>query len=151
MPKVPQVHRLSHGEAQWLEDRSASLVPQLFQSLVGHQRPLLFELACYPNSLLTETVCRMTSNPHAAFRGSDWNGCDLSKTSGVRLAIERVKLERPQHAWISTPCGPYSPCRMSINAQSSRSGNCKKRGTMPNASTLVLSVWLILACNLGFM
>ncbi|CAE7244231.1 unnamed protein product [Symbiodinium sp. CCMP2592] len=53
---------LSQSQARILEDTAASIVPSLFQELVasdgaGGQRPVLMEVACSPDSLLTKAPC----------------------------------------------------------------------------------------------
>ena len=72
------------------------------------------EIGCEPHSLLTEAVHREVGYQDAAVRCAEWNGVDLSVTAGVRLALERLRLERPQVVWIRTPCSAFSP-RQSMN------------------------------------
>ena len=103
------MHDMSCSEAQTLEEQSWTCVPQLFEDLKGSQRPLLMEICCTPESILTEVVQKGERHSGAAVRCSLFNGCDLSKGSGVRLVLERVKTERPRNVWISHPCDPYSP------------------------------------------
>ena len=102
---------LSAQQAQHLEYEVGALVPHLFQQLVdlgdsGTQRPILMEVACEPQSLLSQAVQSQTGDPNSAARCSLWN---LSTGVGVRLVIDRIRQERPQNVWIATPCGPFSP------------------------------------------
>ena len=101
--------QLSVCKATQLEDAAWSLVPKTFQALVNQGRPVLMEVGCEPQSLLAEAVCKEVGTSDAAVRCADWNGVDLSVTAGVRLALERLRLERPQVVWIRTPCSAFSP------------------------------------------
>ena len=98
--------KLSVGQATQLEDAAWSLVPRAFQ--VGQGRPVLMEVGCEPHSLLADMVCKEVGRPNAAVRCAEWNGVDLSCTTGVRLALERLRLERPQVVWIRTPSSAFS-------------------------------------------
>ena len=107
-------HDLSLTEARRLEEESQAVVPRLYQSLIAHsetgrERPILMEVACEPHSLLSRTVQDRTGNPESAVRASLFNSGDLSSSAGLRLVLDRIRLERPQHVWISPPCGPFSP------------------------------------------
>ena len=108
-PKDPESCELSLSESQSLEEQSWSVIPRLFEDLKGSSRPLLMEVCCTPNSILTEVVRSSEGREDAAVRCSLFNGCNLSKGSGVRLVLERIDLERPRNVWISPPCDPYSP------------------------------------------
>ena len=101
--------RLSLAEARSLEQQSWDIVPELFQSLVVQDRPVLLEVACESTSLLSSEVQKRMGSETAAVRASLWNGHDLSTTAGVRLTLNQVRLQRPQHVWLSPPCGPFSP------------------------------------------
>ena len=79
-----------------------------WQDLVHHGRPLLMELACYPNSLLGEEVERRFGKG-SAIRVSEWNGGNLETPSGVSFAKKMLKQHRPVHLWISCECSPYCP------------------------------------------
>ena len=79
-----------------------------WQNLVHHGRPLLMELACYPNSLLSEEVERRFGKG-AAIRVSEWNGGNLEVPSGVHFAKQMLRKHRPVHLWISCECSPYCP------------------------------------------
>ena len=105
---------LSQGQARLLEEAAASIVPSLFQELVasdgaGGQRPVLMEIACSPDSLLTKAVQEQTGRKDAASRCALWNSGDLSTPEGLKFILGRVRRERPQHIWLSPPCGPFSP------------------------------------------
>ena len=92
-----------------LEGESPTLIPGLFQALVSHGRPVLMEVVCAPDSLLSMAVQERTGVESSATRASIWNGCDLCHGRGVKLVLDRLKVERPENVWISTPCGPFSP------------------------------------------
>ena len=105
---------LSQGKARHLEEASLAAIPSLFQQLLatrecGSRRPVLMEIACAPDSLLTRAVQAHTGLASSATRCSLWNAGDLSTSEGLRLVLDRVRLEKPQHVWLSTPCGPFSP------------------------------------------
>lgn len=102
-----------------LSDEQALLLARSFEArrnpfsdqwkdLVHHGRPLLMELACYENSILSkETIQRFGDG--ASIRASHWNGVDLETKEGVALAKTMVSKFRPVHLWVSCECGPYSP------------------------------------------
>ena len=96
-------------QARNLEEQAWSLVPKIFQALAGHNRVCLMECACEPDSLLSSAVQAQQKREQAATRCSLFNGCDLSSDAGVRLIMKRIDLEKPQHVWLSPPCGPFSP------------------------------------------
>lgn len=79
-----------------------------WQQLVQHHRPLLMELACFENSILSEEVQKRYST-NSSIRLSNWNGADLETEEGVQFAIKMLRQHRPVHLWISCECGPYSP------------------------------------------
>ena len=79
-----------------------------WQQLVQHHRPLLMELACFENSILSEEVQKRYST-NSSIRLSNWNGADLETEEGVQFAIKMLRQRRPVHLWISCECGPYSP------------------------------------------
>ena len=83
-------------------------VPDQFMSLVHYERPILFELACGPNSRLTDEMRRQTKRESSAQRLSFWNGFDFTNSKSVRSAIDKIDKERPTHVWMSFECGPYS-------------------------------------------
>ena len=66
------------------------------------------ELACYPNSILSEEVERRFGKG-SAIRCSDWNGCDLETEKGVSLAISILPKQKPMHLWIACECSPFCP------------------------------------------
>ena len=96
-------------QARQLEEQAWQIVPEIFQALTGHNRVCLMECACEPDSLLAASVQAQQKDPQAATRCSLYNGCDLSTDAGVRLVMRRIDNEKPQHVWISPPCGPFSP------------------------------------------
>ena len=104
---APQVV-LSERETKLLSLQAMEELPAAFGELIRYERPLLFEVACGPDSLLTDTMRKMTGRESAAERLSFWNGYDLATSTGVRKAINKIKKDRPLHVWISTECGPFS-------------------------------------------
>ena len=101
--------QLSLGRARQLEQLSCSVVPKIFEGLVSQDRRILLEVACDNNSLLTATVQSVAGHATAASRCLLEDKCDLSTPEGVELVINRIKLERPRHVWISPPGSAYSP------------------------------------------
>ena len=104
-----KVKTLDMYAAQHLESQARSLVPQLFQSLQGMGRLALMEVCCEPDSLLSTAVQKAAGLESAATRCSLFNACDMGTSRGVKLVLERIQVEKPQHVWMSPPCGPYSP------------------------------------------
>ena len=111
--KSQSIHKLSPSQARALERQAWSVVPDLFQSLVGFKRPYLMECACEADSILSSTVQTVAKSEDAATRCALYNGCDLSSDSGVRLIMRRIDAERPQHAWLKPPSSAYSPLQHS--------------------------------------
>lgn len=103
---APQVV-LSERETKLLSLQAMEELPAAFGELIRYERPLLFEVACGPDSLLTDTMRKMTGRESAAERLSFWNGYDLATSTGVRKAINKIKKNRPLHAWISTECRTF--------------------------------------------
>lgn len=79
-----------------------------WSQLYRHGRPILMELACYPNSLLSEEV-EQRFGKGSSMRVSNWNGGDLETPEGRQLVKQLIRKHRPLHLWISCECGPYSP------------------------------------------
>lgn len=76
--------------------------------LYRHKRPMLMELACFPNSLLSEEVDRRFGKG-ASMRLSEWNGANLETQEGIALTTKLLRRYRPVHLWISCECSPYCP------------------------------------------
>ena len=105
----PELKALPLAAARHLEDQSHAIGPLLFETLCEDQRPLLMEVACSPESLLSKSVMEVTGRRLAATRCGLFNACDLSTPEGVRHVLRRIRTEGPRNVWISPPCGPYSP------------------------------------------
>ena len=73
-------------------------------SLSQERRPLPFEIACSPDSVLTATVQLATGDVESARRLSYFNGFDLSSGAGVRQVIQEVCKHRLVHVWLSLEC-----------------------------------------------
>ena len=95
-------------KARNLEEQSFSIVPSLFQALAGYDRPLLMECGRRSRSTLADKVRELTGNKEAAVECGSWNACALGQTEGLKLQLERIRLERPQHVWIAPMCDSYS-------------------------------------------
>ena len=100
---------LSDNMARHLEQTAWTLVPKVFQSLAGHQRPIMMEIAHEPSRVFVDAVCRAASSEQAASQCGPWNGGDLSTGAGVKHVLQRIVLERPQNVWLSLPSGAFSP------------------------------------------
>lgn len=106
-----EFHELSANVADMITQRwDAQRNPysQNWQSLVHHNRPILMELACFPNSLLSTEVERVFGKG-SAIRVSNWNGGDLETPEGVKHTKKMLRRFRPVHLWISCECSPYCP------------------------------------------
>lgn len=79
-----------------------------WKELITHKRPVLFELACFDDSLLGKEV-ESRFGVGSVIRGNHYNGCNLETSEGVQHAKKILHEYRPQHLWISCECGPYSP------------------------------------------
>ena len=102
-PKV-----MSVSEAKALAWRAERFLPECMESLVQCRRPVLYEIACGPNSVLTEKVRAMSGREDAAQRFAYWNGYDVSTSLGVRSIVSQIDKNRPGHVWLSLECGPFS-------------------------------------------
>ena len=105
----PVNQRLPTSLARHLEETAWAIVPNLFQDLSGSSRKVLMEVCCESDSVLAHTIQQDAGTEAAASRCSLWNACDVGTSSGVKLVLERIRLEKPQTVWCSPPCGPYSP------------------------------------------
>ena len=91
---------------QW--DSHRNPFSDTWKTLVREKRPLLVELACYENSILSSEVERRFG-AGSSVRLSEWNGADLETAKGVALAKKMIGRLRPMHVWISCECGPFCP------------------------------------------
>ena len=107
-----KVRDLSAARARSLEEQGWSIVPQLFQTLVGHNRPLLMECS-ERESLLTSTIRAQAKCESAATTCVLCNGCELTTDAGIRLIMQRIYAERPMHVWLSLQSSPFSPLQNS--------------------------------------
>ena len=70
-----------------------NLYSKTWKGLVHHGRPLLMEVACYPDSVLgTEVERRFGSG--SCLRLSEWNGGNLETPEGIDLIL-KIKRSRP--------------------------------------------------------
>jgi hypothetical protein len=93
--------------------------PAAFGYLTQQGPTILVEVACSPESRLSQEIQKQAGYETAAIRCSHWNGCDLSTDAGVRLTLDVIRQHKPQHVWISTECGPFSPMQ-AINQRSDK-------------------------------
>lgn len=100
---------LSAAAARHLEQESHRIAPRIFQELVKQRKTLLLEVACGPESVLSQELQTQMGYPEAAVRCAHWNGHDLTTGEGVQLILHRIHTLKPKHVWISTDCGPFSP------------------------------------------
>ena len=109
--------RLDSATCERLRKAANRCDPDMFQALVSHGRPLLFEIACSPESRMTSCMQQMCGEPEKARRFAFWNGYDLSTNTGVRGIMSCIEKERPMHVWLSLECGPFSPMQ-NVNQRS---------------------------------
>ena len=95
--------------ARQIELQSLAVLPETFQDLAYQGRTVLLEVACSPESVLTRVTRERAGYQEAAIRCSHWNNHDLRTGEVVKLILSLIDRLRPQHVWISTECGPYSP------------------------------------------
>ena len=119
--------QLSVSAASHLEQTAWTLVPQVFQSLAGHHRPILMEIAQEPNRLFVDAVCRAADNKQAASQCGHWNGGDLSTGAGVKHVLQRIQLECPQTVWFSLPSGAFSPLQRMHNRNEEHEAQLKEK------------------------
>ena len=91
---------LSEASARHLENQAWSIVPELFQSVSGYERLALLEVGCEPESPLTIAVQQLSGTTSSAARCFLLNGCDLGESSGLKLVMQRIEVERPQLVWL---------------------------------------------------
>ena len=101
--------QLGEHKARNLDEASNSILPEIFQALAGYDRPVLMECGDNSRSSLAQKICELTKNPEAVVSCGRWNGCDLGTSEGLKLQLSRIRLERPQHVWISPNCKGYCP------------------------------------------
>ena len=93
------------GDVRDLPDKAALVLAKTWQpqrnplsakwpELAHFGRPLLFELACFEDSALSQEV-ENRFGKGSAIRGGLFNGCDLSSSKGVAMAKFLVKKHRP--------------------------------------------------------
>ena len=101
--------QLGEHKARNLDEASNRILPGIFQALAGYDRPVLMECGDHSRSSLAQKICELTKNPEAVVSCGRWNGCDLGTSEGLKLQLSRIRLERPQHVWISPNCKGYCP------------------------------------------
>ena len=100
--------QLSLPRARALDWQASRLIPELLEALTQLKRPILYEIACGPNSILSGKMKQLTKQEESARRFAFWNGYDVSSSQGVRAIIASLDKERPEHVWLSLECGPFS-------------------------------------------
>ena len=99
---------LPEHKARQLSFQASEVLPEAFGSLLAHNRLKLLEVACSPDSRLTEAVNRASKSEMSAKRCSLFNGYDLSTNAGIHKVLRDVDELNPEHVWLSPVCGPYS-------------------------------------------
>ena len=94
------------------------MIPDIFEGLISNRRLDFLEIACEPDSVLSETFIARTGRSDSASRCSLWSGHDLSRPEGLAMTLEQIRVLRPKMVWISPPCGPYSPMQ-NVNQRNS--------------------------------
>lgn len=74
--------------------------------LMNEDRLFLLEVACSPNSLLTQEALEKGLT---AERASLFNGYDLTSPEGLQKLLNLIREKKPRNIWLSTECGPFSP------------------------------------------
>ena len=105
---VSTLKRLKPGEARQLEHQTQNILPQLYQSLIDEPKVRLIEVACSPDSILSQVMQDTTKCPQSAMRLSIWNQHDLCTGSGVKSVLDKIDHHDPSHVWLAPECGPYS-------------------------------------------
>eukprot|EP00969_Alexandrium_andersonii_P001067 47990-Alexandrium_andersonii.AAC.1 len=65
------------------------------------------EICCSEDSVLVSAAGQLLPQ-RVHCRASYWNGHDLSRKEGVSNTLRMLEKLRPEHVWISTPCGAFS-------------------------------------------
>ena len=97
---------LTAGQCSFLDACLIDFEHSIYQACRDPNKMFLMELACSPTSVLTAEA---TKRGLRADRMSIWNGHDLTCNEGIKKTLEVLKRERPDHLWISTECGAFSP------------------------------------------
>ena len=100
--------QLPEHKCKKLSQKANRLVPDAFNALVSSGRTKLLEIACSPDSILTETMNESTKSEMSGRRCSLFNGYDLSTNQGIHGVIREIESCKPEHVWMSPICGPYS-------------------------------------------
>ena len=103
-----QCKHMSDTQANFVRRSCDSMLPDALQSLVATKGPVLIEVACAPDSILSHVMQQTMGSEGAAVRCAHWNQCDVGTNAGVRRVLKLIDEQRPQHVWISPECGPYS-------------------------------------------
>ena len=61
-----------------------------------------------PQHPISDKVRELSENKEAAVECGPWNSCDLGNNEGLKLQLERIRLQRPQHVWLAPMCDSYS-------------------------------------------
>ena len=99
---------LPEQKSRQLGHEAESLLVNAFDTLVSDGRLKLLEVACSPNSVLSETMHKITKSESSARRCSLFNGYDLGTNDGIHKVIQDIDQLHPEHVWLSPECGPFS-------------------------------------------
>ena len=99
---------ITRGAAQVLETESWNTVPPMFSDLVQSQRPLLMEVTCEKEGVLSSAVRQALRDESSAVSCTLWETRDLGKAEGVRLVLEQIETWKPGLVWLRPPGTAYS-------------------------------------------
>ena len=99
---------MSMVASQAIACKADRVVPNMFEELVGRDRPRLMEVLCDSGSILSETFVARTQQSECAIQCGLWNGHDLAKPEGLKLVLEQIYSLRPKHVWVSLPNQAFS-------------------------------------------
>ena len=97
---------LTEAEGSQLREAANRMLPEQWASVASINRLFLLEVACSESSTLTNEARKQGLR---AERAGLFNGCDLTTPEGLRKVLKLVEEGRPEHVWISTECGAFSP------------------------------------------
>ena len=100
---------LSPAKGRWLAKENEKWHKDLKTDIAmllkdGKEQLDLLEVFCSPTSTMTSTA-----QSHG-LRSERWTKADfdLSKPSGCKMAMDRLRQLKPKRLWLSPECGPYS-------------------------------------------
>ena len=98
---------LPEQKSRQLGQQAESLLSNSFDALVSDGRLKLLEVACSPNSVLSEAMHKITKDESSARRCSLFNGYDLGTNDGIHKVIQDIDQFHPEHVWLSLFVDPF--------------------------------------------